>query len=247
MKDESGHGNGVALAMAEAAAAAPAPALEGGGATPLPTFTQKTWLYNLFQQSLRGAALTFYDLKTYGLENIPKRGGVLIVANHQSFLDPVMLGANIRRPVSFLAKSELFSNPFFGRLLRRLNAFPVRQGEGDVGAVRETIKRLQEGHLLTMFPEGGRTLDGKIAPLEKGVGLIVRRAGPQVMVLPAAVCGAYEAWPRGVKWPKTGRVRVKYGTPMHLADRKATDVINVIDREIRRLFEELKTMPRASV
>jgi 1-acyl-sn-glycerol-3-phosphate acyltransferase len=175
-----------------------------------------------------------FDLKAYGVENIPKHGGVLIVANHQSFLDPVMLGVKIpRRPASFLAKSELFENRYFGALIRRLNAFPVRQGEGDVGAVRETIKRLQEGHLLTMFPEGGRCLDGKIAPMEKGVGLIVRRAGPTVKVLPAAVCGSFKAWPVGQLLPRAHKVRVKYGRPMVLAEMKAGEIVNEIDREIR--------------
>jgi 1-acyl-sn-glycerol-3-phosphate acyltransferase len=217
---------------------------DGGAAAPsLPTFNRKTWLYNLFQQLFRCAGVTLFDLKTYGLENIPRRGGVLIVANHQSFLDPVLLGVKIWRPCSFLAKSELFENRYFGALIRRFNAFPVRQGEGDVGAVRETIKRLQEGHLLTMFPEGGRCTDGKIAPMEKGVGLIVRRAGPTVKVLPAAIRGTFEAWPPGQLIPRTGKVRVIYGHPMSLADLKASEIVTIIDREIRALFAQLKELP----
>lgn len=209
----------------------------------VPTFTRKTWLYNLFQNLFRFGALTLYDLKTYGVENIPRRGGVLVVANHQSFLDPAILGVNIRRPCSFLAKSELFENRYFGALIRRFNAFPVRQGEGDVGAVRETIKRLQEGHLLMMFPEGGRCKDGRIAPMEKGVGLIVRRAGPTVKVVPAALCGTFEAWPPGQLIPQTGKARVIYGRPMELAELKASEIVSVIDREIHRLFGELKGLP----
>src|SRR5262249_9837762 len=118
-----------------------------------------------------------FDLKVYGTHHVPPGGGVLIISNHQSFLDPVVLASQLRRPLSFLAKSELFEVPGFGWLIRHLNAFPVRQGEGDVGAVRETIRRLQEGHALNMFPEGSRSLDGEIAPIQAGIGLIVRRAG----------------------------------------------------------------------
>jgi 1-acyl-sn-glycerol-3-phosphate acyltransferase len=206
----------------------------------LPTFTYVAPVYSVFKSILRTAAVLGFDFQAHGLDNIPKRGGVLIVANHQSFLDPAMLGIGIRRPCSFLAKSELFENPVFGGLIRRLNAFPVRQGEGDVGAVRETIKRLQEGHLLTMFPEGGRTEDGEPKPIQGGVGLIVRRAGPNVKVVPAAIHGAYDAWPRHRKFPRCGKVRVKYGPALSLSEMKAAKIVETIGAEIGRLWGELK-------
>jgi 1-acyl-sn-glycerol-3-phosphate acyltransferase len=220
-----------------ASPAAPPPAPP---AAALPEFHRKTWLYKLGQSFFRFAALTGFDLKTQGIGNIPRRGGVLIVANHQSFLDPIMLAVNIPRAVSFLAKSELFENKYFGRLIRGVNAFPVRQGEGDVGAVRETIKRLQEGHVLIMFPEGGRSEDGKLAPMEKGVGLIIRRAGPAVKVVPAAIDGAFEAWSRHRKFPRCNTIRVKYGPALSLAEMKATQIVQTIDREIHSLFGDIR-------
>jgi 1-acyl-sn-glycerol-3-phosphate acyltransferase len=205
-----------------------------------PTFARKTWVYSLGQSLCRLFGIILFDLKAYDIENVPKQGGVLIVANHQSFLDPAMLGAKVKRPMSFLAKSELFTNRIFGAMIRAVNAFPVRQGEGDVGAVRETIKRLQEGHILVMFPEGGRCEDGEIAPLQTGVGLIVRRAGPTVKVLPAAVEGAFKAWPRGQRFPRCSKVRIKYGKPMDLCHLKAAEIRGIIDTEIRKLFAELR-------
>ena len=222
--------------------ASPAAPPAASSAAPLPEFHRKTWLYKLGQSFFRFACLTGFDLKTYGLKNIPRRGGVLIVANHQSFLDPIMLAVNIPRAVSFLAKSELFENKYFGRLIRGVNAFPVRQGEGDVGAVRETIKRLQEGHVLIMFPEGGRCDDGEVAPMEKGVGLIIRRAGPTVKVVPAAIDGAFEAWPRHRKFPRTKTIRVKYGPALSLAEMKASLIVQTIDREIHALFKDVRQM-----
>jgi 1-acyl-sn-glycerol-3-phosphate acyltransferase len=209
-------------------------------AAPLPEFHRKTWLYKLGQSFFRFACLTGFDLKTYGLGNIPRRGGVLIVANHQSFLDPIMLAVNIPRAVSFLAKSELFENKYFGRLIRGVNAFPVRLGVGDVGAVRETIKRLQEGHVLIMFPEGGRSDDGNVAKMEGGVGLIIRRAGPSVKVVPAAIDGAFDAWSRHRRFPRAKPVRVKYGQALSLAEMKASQIIQTIDREIHWLFNDLR-------
>ena len=93
-----------------------------------------------------GTTLLF-DLKTFDRHNVPRNGGVILAANHQSYLDPVLVAVHLRRPVSFMAKSELFTNRYFGWLIRTLHAYPVRQGEGDVGAVKETIRRLQEGYM----------------------------------------------------------------------------------------------------
>lgn len=219
--------------------AAPAPAAAKAPPKAL-TFARKTWMYSLGQSFFRMWAIILFDLRAYGVQNIPKRGGVLILSNHQSFLDPVMLGVKVTRPMSFLAKSELFINKVFGYLIRGVNAFPVRQGEGDVGAVRETIKRLQEGHVLVMFPEGGRCDDGEVAQMQTGIGLIIRRAGPTVKVVPAAVAGAFASWPRGQKFPKPMPVRVIYGQPLELYNLKAAEIIKIIDAEIRRLFEELR-------
>jgi 1-acyl-sn-glycerol-3-phosphate acyltransferase len=213
----------------------------------VPTHATQTPLYQIFRGLCRMAGTLLFDLKAYDVTNIPLTGGVLIVSNHQSFLDPAVLGIPIRRPVSFLAKSELFEGTgplgrLFGKVIRRLNAFPVRQGEGDVGAVRETIKRLQEGRVLTMFPEGGRSNSEEIEPMQPGVGLIVRRAGPTVKVVPAAVDGSFRAWSRYRKLPRPAPVRVKYGHPLDLAHLKSNQIIQAIEKEIRRLHAELRAL-----
>ena len=147
-----------------------------------------------------------FDLKVYNANYVPRRGGVLIVSNHQSYLDPVLLAVKLHRPLSYMAKSELFENPFLAWLIRNLNAYPVRQGEGDVGAVKETIRRLQEGHALNLYPEGTRSPDGTLQPLLPGVGLIVRRAG--VPVVPASGAGDVRS-ADGLEGPQGGRDRAE--------------------------------------
>jgi 1-acyl-sn-glycerol-3-phosphate acyltransferase len=194
--------------------------------------------YQLARTICRIVSTEMFDLKVYGMRYVPRRGGVLIVSNHQSYLDPVVLACQLPRPVSFLAKSELFEVPGFGAVIRQLNAFPVRQGEGDVGAVRETIRRLQEGHALNMFPEGSRSNDGEIRPLESGIGLIVRRAG--VPVVPAAIHGSFDAWPRGAAVFRSRPVRVQFGPVMDLKDLKAAEIVKRIDVTLRTMFEELR-------
>jgi 1-acyl-sn-glycerol-3-phosphate acyltransferase len=211
----------------------------------LPTYARQTPLYKFGRAICRLACTLAFDLKSYGVRNIPRSGGVLIVSNHQSFLDPMILGVPVPRPVSFLAKSELFEGTsavgrFFAQLIRGVNAFPVRQGEGDVGAVRESIRRLQEGHVLTLFPEGGRSETEEVEPLLGGVGLILRRAGPKVRVVPAAIDGTFRAWSRHRKLPRTAPVRVKYGPALQLSELKAGEIVRVIDGEIRRLLGELR-------
>jgi 1-acyl-sn-glycerol-3-phosphate acyltransferase len=180
-----------------------------------------------------------FDLKVYGRENVPAQGGALIVSNHQGNLDPVVLAVRLNRPVNYIAKSELFDGQIGRWLLRTIfNAFPVRQGAGDVGAVRETIHRLQEGHLLNLFPEGARSEDGQIGPMLRGCGLIVHRAG--VPVVPAAIVGSFEAWPIHRTLFRVRPVRVAYGPPMNVADLSPDEITALIDRTLREMFDDLR-------
>ena len=198
----------------------------------------ETFLYTFGRMMLRPWAILWFDLKVYGVQHVPRDGGVLVVSNHQSYLDPIILGVNVRRPFSFLAKSELFENRLFGWLIRNLNAFPVRQGEGDVGAVKETIRRLQEGHALIVYPEGTRSLSGEIETIQPGVGLIARRAG--VPVVPAVIEGSYEAWPKGHKVFRPHTVRAMYGPPIDLSGLKANQVVKKIEQTLRAMHADLK-------
>ena len=144
----------------------------------------------------------------------------------------------LERPLNYLAKSELFENRWSAWMLRALNAFPVRQGAGDVGAVRDTIQRLREGHLLNLYPEGARTTDGEIGPLQRGVALIIRRAG--VPVVPAVIVGSFHAWPIHRRWLRRWPVHVRYGRPMDLVGLPADECMAIIQRTLNGLFDELR-------
>ena len=188
---------------------------------------------------VRPLALVLFDLKVYGRHHIPTHGGVLIVSNHQSLLDPILLPLRLDRPLNYIAKSELFENRFFAWFLRSiLNAFPVRQGRGDVRAVKETIQRLQEGHLMNIYPEGSRTEDGEIGPLQGGVALIIERA--KVAIVPAVIVGAYEAWPIHRKLLRLSPVCIQFGPPMDLTGLKRDEILTAIDRTLRSMFATLR-------
>ncbi len=216
---------------------APQPATPGELQPQVINPMQQSLLWRTLKIPCRIVATLVFDLKAYRRFHVPRRGGVLLVSNHQSYLDPVLLAVYLQRPMSYLAKSELFTNRHFGWLIRSLNAFPVKQGAGDVGAVKETIKRLREGHMLSVFPEGSRTEDGSIGPVEPGAALVVRRA--HVPVVPVVIEGSFDAWPKGRKLPRPWRVSVMYGPPMHVSGLKADEITQLIDQTLRSMHAEL--------
>jgi 1-acyl-sn-glycerol-3-phosphate acyltransferase len=221
--------------------AAPPPGANNAAAPPAPGHKAEkaSFMWKMAQLLVRVWTTVTFDLKVYGLNNVPRTGGVLMVSNHQSLLDPLLLGARLRRPMSYMAKSELFTNKAFGRLIRSVGAFPVRQGAGDVGAIRETVARLQEGRMLNIFPEGARTEDGQIGPMQPGVALVVRRAG--VPIVPVAIDGSYEAWPKGSRSFRRHPIRLVYGPPLDVTGMKADAVVKLIDQSIRTLFDRLRS------
>lgn len=201
--------------------------------------THGSFLWWFLRIPARIISRLLFDLKVHGLEHVPKRGGVLIVSNHQSNLDPLLIGVELDRPLNYIAKSELFHRRFARWLLRSLNAFPVRQGRGDVGAIKETIHRLQHGHLLNIYPEGARTPDGRMQPLKKGVALIIKRTG--VPIIPAVIIGTFEAWPIQRRFPRPGPVRVRFGSPIEFDGMESDEAIMaVVEVELGRMFAQMQ-------
>ncbi len=113
----------------------------------------------------------------------------MLVANHVSFLDVFVLGIPLRRPLNYVARSTLFV-PGLGFLMRSVGAFPIqREGMGASG-MKETLRRLRSGGIVTLFPEGTRSADGELGPLKHGIAVLVSRAG--VPVVPAGIAGTFE-------------------------------------------------------
>ena len=151
--------------------------------------------------------------RVFGIRNVPRAGGVLLVSNHQSFLDPVLATLALPRECSYMARDSLFRHPLFRRLIAGLNAFPVKRDTADMGAIKETMRRLKAGKLVLTFPEGTRTLDGGIGPMRAGVVLLARKT--RVPIVPMVIMGAYEAWPRTAPLPRPHPVLVAYDQPLY--------------------------------
>jgi len=196
----------------------------------------RTWRF--LQGLCRIVTTLAFDLKVFGVHRLPQEGGVLVVSNHQSYLDPVLLAVRTRRPLSYMAKSELFRHKAFTWLIRSLGAFPVRQGAGDVRAMKEAIERVQEGHALAIFPEGSRTENGDLLPIEPGVALVIRKA--KVPVVPCVIDGANKAWKKDEKFPRPAPIRVLYGRPMDLSGLDREQVVQKIHDTLQNMLQALR-------
>ena len=133
-------------------------------------------LYSFCRWLSRVAAITFYDFRVYGVRWLPSSGPTVIASNHQSLLDPCTVGMIPDRRYCYLAKESLFRIPFLGWLIRHVGSFPIpRESVSARRALDTTIRILETGRAMVMFPEGTRSPDGRLQPLKRGIGLIVRR------------------------------------------------------------------------
>ena len=158
----------------------------------------RRWYDAVFWSSFVG--FTFgHSLRVIGRKNMPERGPVLVIANHQSFLDPVLIGLASRRYLSYLARASLFKNRYLKALIESLDAVPINnQGLGKDG-LQATLDVLDRGKSVLVFPEGERTNDGAMVPFKPGISLLIKRV--KAPIVPVALAGAFHAWPRHRKLP----------------------------------------------
>jgi 1-acyl-sn-glycerol-3-phosphate acyltransferase len=194
-----------------------------------------SWQKRLFYYSARFPInlffMIFYGVRYYGRNHLPESGGVVLISNHQSHFDPPLIAAGLRRRLNFLARKSLFKFKPFAWLIDMLDAIPLDiEGIGFTG-IKESIKRLKNGEIILVFPEGARTWDGNIAPFLQGSLMLAQRT--KSAILPAAISGCYEAFPRTQKYPTFwGRIRVVYGKPITYDEIKG-----LTEEELRHLCE----------
>jgi 1-acyl-sn-glycerol-3-phosphate acyltransferase len=183
------------------------------------------------------------SLRTAGARHFPPTGPTLVLANHQSFFDPVLVGLAARRQMYFLARDTLFDAWGFGWLIRQLYAVPVDQEGTGLAGLKTTLQLLQAGRAVLVFPEGTRTPDGALHPLQPGIHLLIKRARPAIA--PVGIAGAYDAWPSWRRWPgvaplfqppRKGTIAVCVGPTLN------PDYYAQLPREqcVTELFEELR-------
>jgi 1-acyl-sn-glycerol-3-phosphate acyltransferase len=169
-------------------------------------------VYEAIRYMCQLGCVVCFGLRCHHRHRVPDEGAVLVCPNHQSYLDPVLVGVGIERRLNYLARKTLFRFRPFAWLIATLDAIPLeREGLG-VGGIKESLRRLKRGEIVLIFPEGRRTLDGQVQPLQPGFCALARRG--KATLLPVGIAGAFEAWPRFARWPRFGRVSVWIGDPI---------------------------------
>jgi 1-acyl-sn-glycerol-3-phosphate acyltransferase len=182
----------------------------------------------------------FFKIEFSGVENIPEHGGVVIAANHQTYLDPFWLSLEVKRPTRYLAWSDAFRWPIVGRGLVWLGAWPLALEGSDPGAIRRSLQWLREGGVVVIFPEGGRsTASGELERFKAGAVRLALEAN--VPILPVTIKGGNRIWPRGWRLPHLGKVEVIYHPLQHAAQPPAEETRAFARRESERLAKVIES------
>ncbi len=161
----------------------------------------------------------YFRYQVYNADRVPKKGPVILAANHSSFIDPPLVGSGLSRSINYLARESLFDVPVVGWVLRQWEVVPVDRDGGGATGLRAILDRLLAGGAIILFPEGTRSADGKLKPARSGIGLtVIKSTAP---VVPVRVFGTFEAYGRHMKLPFPRAVGVKYAKPMDFAALRA--------------------------
>jgi len=197
------------------------------------------FLYKMFKWLVvRPLLYLFYQERIYGTANVPLSGNLIVVSNHASDFDPLIVGSCMGRPVAFMAKEELFEIPVLSQAIKAFGAYPVKRGAGDRAAIRAAIASIEQGWATGIFLQGTRTTDGKVTEPKLGAAMIAAKT--QAPFIPISIWGTETILPKGGKFPKLFQpVTVRIGElipPPDASDRatleaytqKCADAINAL-------------------
>lgn len=173
----------------------------------------------------------------FGVRYLPQQGGALLVSNHQSHLDPPLIGQAVSRRINYLARRTLFKFFLFRWLIQSLDAIPIDRDGSGIGGIKETMRRLKRGGQVLMFPEGTRTANGEMNPLKPGFCAMVRRS--KVPIVPMAIDGSFQAWPRTRRFPRLGVIHIHIGpqiSPDEQAEKTDAELVEFVEKRIADCF-----------
>lgn len=195
-------------------------------------------MYYVFKTCCKGLMKLISAPKVFGRDSIPHQGSFVLVANHQSLLDPLILVACIPRKITFLAAAYIFKIPLVGQIVRAVGALPVKSLKGNYKTMKHSLSRLAKGGVVGIFPEGGVSLDGELRPFMSGWAYLALKTG--VPVIPVAISGTREVLPVGRYIPQRSRIRINIGKPVYIdkkskirrehLDELSTKMMNIISR-----------------
>lgn len=198
-------------------------------------------VYRIFKCFCKMFAYSTFRIRVRGLENVPKEGAFLLLSNHQSFLDPVLIGVPIYRRVHFVARDSLYKGKLAKKILQCCMTIPIKRGQADTAAIKHILRTLKHGHGVGLFPEATRTNDGTIVDVKPGFGLLVRKS--KAIVIPTVIEGAYESWPRHRNFFLPGDIDISYGEPITPEDTKDMNdetFASYLTERLRKMQNEIR-------
>ena len=194
------------------------------------------WALELLRPIVAFISRLFWKIEFNGVENVPQRGGVIVAANQQTYIDAFWLSLRIKRPTRYLAWSAAFRWPIVGRCLTWLGAWPLALEGSDPAAIRRALQWLRDGGAVVIFPEGGRS--SATGSLERFIAGAVRLAlEANVPILPVKIKGGNRVWPRGWRFPRLGKVVVTYHPLYHAEQCPDEETRACARRESEKLAE----------
>jgi len=194
------------------------------------------WSLELIRPVVHAASRVLWKIEFRGVENVPADGGLIVAANHQTYLDPFWLSLLIKRPTRYLAWSDAFRWPVVGRGLVWLGAWPLALEGSDPAAIRRSLQWLKDGGAVVIFPEGARsTVSGSLDRFKAGAVRLALEA--QVPILPVTIKGGNRVWPKGWRFPRLGKVVVTYHPPYHVEQCANEETRACARRESERLAQ----------
>jgi 1-acyl-sn-glycerol-3-phosphate acyltransferase len=201
------------------------------------------WTYPLVRAIVSLPTLLIYRVRAIDVGNVPKTGPLLLAPNHFSQMDHFFVGLYLRRPVRFMAKSQMFGPPVLTYIYKHGGVFPVRRGHHDEESFRTAFTILDQEGMLLVYPEGGRSRSGKLREVKPGIGRIALESG--VPVVPVAIHGSEKVrrWKR-FRFPK---VTVQFGEPLSFSieaeasKERQVEVANEVFSRVREMYEGLAT------
>jgi 1-acyl-sn-glycerol-3-phosphate acyltransferase len=190
----------------------------------------------------RALGVSLFGVRTRFAEPLPERGGLIMLSSHQSHLDPLLLGLACDRRLSSLARSSLYTFKPFGFIITALDAVPIDRNASAVAAMKTVIKRLEDGAAVIIFPEGTRTATGRLGEIKSGFALIAKKA--KVPIVPVAIVGAWECWPKTRLLPRPGRIRLEFGRVIRPEEIATLDDRTLV-AECTQQLTELDTQARS--
>jgi 1-acyl-sn-glycerol-3-phosphate acyltransferase len=190
--------------------------------------------YDAIRSFARYVCVVLFRVRCHDYLRVPSSGALLVCSNHQSTLDPILVGIASRRRLNYLARQTLFRFGPFGWLIRSLDAIPLERDGLGIGGLKESLRRLKQGEGLVIFPEGTRSADGDVQPLKPGFCMLARRSA--VSVVPVGIDGAFDVWPRSSRFPHPGPVHIVVGEPISpewIQQSDDAELVAEVERRIR--------------